>query len=249
MAKRKFNEYLILVTFKNGNTEEIEYTSNFKKKADKTSYKEMLSIYSEIKEQYENKNCTIDFLGVNDEEKMIIFSKQNIVEEISESSSLRDDVTLLFEQIKQIKNKADKLAEKKVCYNVEVNEIYHKEVENSVDLSDEHKLKTFDKLRNVLINRRDVSSDLDFYNKHKGILDSIFGYANKLTTESENHINHEIGMLENFKETGELSTTGKHIVQYSNFKDRMAKMAQLQGKYGKIINDEENCRLICSKKK
>jgi hypothetical protein len=250
MAKRKFNEYLIEVVHNNGNVEQIEYTSNFNKKADKTSYKEMLNVYSEIKEQYENKNCTISFLGINKNEKMVIFSKQNIANEISDESSLRNDVILLFESIQQIKDKAIKLNEKKTCYNVEMNEIYHKEVENSTDLSEEHKIKTFDKLRNTLIKRRDVSGDLDFYNKHKGVLNSIFGYANKLSDESEAHMNHEVEILENFKENGELLTgSGKHIVQYSNFKDRMAKMAQLQSKYGKIINDEENNRLICSKKK
>lgn len=247
MAKRKFNEYLILVTFKNGNVEEIEYTSDFKRKADKTSYKEMLSVYSEIKEQYEDKNCTIDFLGINDEEKMIIFSKQNVVEDISESTTLRDDVVLLFEKIQQIREKAETLADKKVCYNTEVNEIYHKEIENANDLSDEHKLKTFDKLRNVLINRRDVSSDLDFYNKHKNVLNSIFGYTDKLTIESEKYVSREVEMLEKFKETGVLSTGSKRIVDYTSFKDRMAKMSQLQDKYT-IVHDEENSRLICTEK-
>jgi hypothetical protein len=250
MAKRKFNEYLILVTFQNGNTEEIEYTTNFKNKVDKRNYKDMLSVYTEVKEQYSNKNCTIDFLGINENEKMVIFSKPNVVEEISDESLLRDDVILLFENLQQIKDKATALNQKKICYNVEVNEIYHKEIEATTDLSDEHKIKTFDKLRNVLIKRRDVSADLDFYNKHKNSLNSIFGYANRLSNDSEAHINYEAEILENFKENGKLSTgSSNHIVQYSSFKDRMAKMSQLQSKYGKIINDEENSRLICSKKK
>lgn len=77
MAK-KFNQYLIQITHSNGQTEDIEYTNY-----DKTSYKEMLNVYKTIKEEYSNVNCVIDFLGVNEKERVVIFKKYNEVEELS----------------------------------------------------------------------------------------------------------------------------------------------------------------------
>jgi hypothetical protein len=72
----KYRRYKIIVNYLNGNKEEIEYINN--KPVDTSSYKEMMKVYKEVKEQYISMCTSIDFIGITEDEQLnIMYSKKN----------------------------------------------------------------------------------------------------------------------------------------------------------------------------
>ena len=57
MYEKKYEEYLIKVTYENGDVENIKY-----KGVNTSDWKQMMSIYRDVKEEYNNIDCQIDFM-------------------------------------------------------------------------------------------------------------------------------------------------------------------------------------------
>lgn len=246
MATRKYQLYLIQIDHSNGSFETIEYTKDYIK-LDKTCYKTMLDVYRDTKENYKNTRCVIKFLGIAEDEKIEIFSKQFEPMEVEESTFIKDDVMILTSQLENMISKGCELKKRKQNYNVEMNRMYHEEFEFSTDLSDEHKIKAFDMLKDLLVKRRQVDCDLRLYDQTKHSFDSILGHLKLIKEATLNQEDVTKSIVDEFERTGSMPIGGgKRVYKYENFKQRMNLMKQLSSKYGVIENDEENKNLICS---
>ncbi len=72
--KRKYESYSIKITYLNGDTEDINY-----KGINTSSYKDMLKLYKDVKEEYKNESVTINFVGKTENgELRILFQKEII---------------------------------------------------------------------------------------------------------------------------------------------------------------------------
>lgn len=160
MAKRKFNQYLIQIAHHDGTTENIEYSSRLKQ-VDKSSYSDMLKVYRETKDEYSDVNCTIDFLGINDKEQVVIFKKYN---EIEDTENNGDTIFDLADELQQLLNKIftrKEIVSKSVSEaDSAINYIYHADIENTTDESDDHKINTYDKLKQAFELRRRIKMKL-----------------------------------------------------------------------------------------
>lgn len=256
---RKFNQYLIQISFPNKEVENIEYSTN-NKTADKTSYKQMLLVYKDTKELYSDVNCVIDFLGINEHEMISIFKKYNQVEEV-ESQETNNEETLieLFDLLKststKIESRKDFIHSKLSELDIQISYINHTDIEISDNNSEQHKIKTFDKLKQLMEDRRDlklehrISSSIlnstiytDLFKQLDTVNKSIKAIQQK-SIESGNVVKQYVN-----EGSKELTINGTKYYKYSNFSDRMNLMKQLSPIYNNIIHDEDNSQLICRHK-
>lgn len=249
MAIRKYQMYLIQIDYPNGSYDTIEYTKDYLK-LDKTSYKQMLEVYRETKGEYENTRCTIRFIGISEDEQVEIFSKEFEPQEVEQNSSIRDDIDVVIEQLDILIKKGEDAKSKKENYNIIVRDIYHKEIEFSEDNSESHKVRVFDKLKDIFIKRRQIDTDLKLYNQYIDKFNLIKDTVMDIQQARNGMENKTKQIIEEFKDTGDMSCgNGRRVYYYNNFKERMNLMKQLTPKYVKIENDETNKCLICKKLK
>lgn len=259
MAK-KFNQYLIQITHSNGQTEDIEYTN-----CDKTSYQGMLKVYKTIKEEYSNVNCVIDFLGINEKERVVIFKKYNEIEELSDEiidtvSESSEDLFELIEQfqnnISKIKNRGNVVKAKMSEIDAQISYIYHADIEISKDSSTEHKVETYDKLKFLFDSRRNYKHEhgLICSLNNKNVLNSLseqLGDMQKSVKVVTKNSTKAVSKIKKYTdgEAQEVDIYNSKYYKYNNFTERMTLMKNLTPQFSKIVNDEVNSQLICSNKK
>jgi len=260
MAKRKFQMYLIQITYSNGDVENIEYNTDFKQ-VNKTSYKEMLEVYKEIKEQFSEVSCTIDFIGTNQNEQMIIFRKVNEIESTSHEESVEENIIDLFEDLngllKRIREKKETLTSEIKTSDLAISYIYHADIENCDNPTERHMIDTFKKLKSAHDKRREVKHQQAFLEILKsndvnigGILGNVENIDSCLI-KIENGRNKSLEAINNYasNESEQLSIASATYYKCENFKQKMNLMKQLQPKYKHIVYDEVNKQLICRDKK
>lgn len=97
---RKYENYEIKVTYKNGDTEVISMNG-----INTSNYNDMLEVYRNVKKQYENdiKVSTIDFIGKNSNGEMKIFFSKAIKVVAGNKDLLIDCRDITFEIVERIK--------------------------------------------------------------------------------------------------------------------------------------------------
>lgn len=247
----KYQKYTIQITYLNGNKENIEYT-NFKN-INTSSYKEMLKIYTETKEQYKNESVTIDFVGVTPDEKMNVLFSKKIKSEDEENMNSFELIKDIYSKTLLLQEKAKAISDKRGLIDKEKNIFEHKDIE-FIDLNlltDEYKIKAFDEYRRILLERRIIKNEESNIKSNIEYIDIILNNITKIHNNTIKHlVNNEkstISAINN--EVPELKN--KQIIKqykYNNFKERINLMKQLEGKYDKVINDEVNKVLQCYNK-
>ena len=158
MCKRKYREYLIQIRYFNGMTDNIEFSSD--SKIEHSNYQEMLSVYRKTKEKYSDVKCTIEFLGVTDDEQLsVMFSKE--IKPTRDTSPKVEHPEALIEELQDWIDRVDKNI--KSCNEMmsfcdkQISEIYHKKFEciDGSDITDDFKIKIYDEIRELYIMRRD----------------------------------------------------------------------------------------------
>ena len=246
----KYCRYKVLVNYLNGNKEEIEYINS--KPVNTSSYKEMMKIYREVKEQYINQCESVNFIGVTEDEKLtVIYSKKMTQEDTTENSF--DLIEQLNEIVNKLKSKSAQTQDLLDLINKEKSNIEHKcfEFVELEDLVDEYKIEKFDEYRSLLLKRRIIKDEAINLKNVKEQLDIIIenterlhkrtmGYINKAILSTESAITNTVPEDKDKQKTTDYP--------YKDFKDRINLMKQLEHKFDKIVNVPEENKLICYNK-
>jgi len=248
MSVRKFREYWIRVEYPNGNYDTIEYIDE--RKVDKSNYQEMLNVYRDTKEQYEGTPCTILFMGNNREEFVEMFSKtfktkiksfedkeNETLEDLNTINLLRNNINERFANAKDLEGLATK----------RVSEFYHKVLSNIGNLNNEDKIKRYEELEILLLNRSECIDNNKVVNRYKSLFENMAKDDEKLNSIIQTKIQHHARCSNEIINQEGRSYEGNSIKKYSykNFKDKINLTKQLLPKYDKVIDDEENMELCC----
>lgn len=244
MCKRIYKSYKIRVTSDDGE-KYIKLNGN----VDTSSYKVMLEYYHMTKYKYQDEDCTIEMLGVYEDDTVgsVIFRKTSYQETVEDKEVLKptDDIV---EEIKSllelISRKNEYHNNMKSAFDKKQDVLLHK-VEtlnyldpNKVNIIDE-KLKIIDELEKVRIDRRINKNEvrkLQYLHSKINLQQIIDRFAQiKIPIDTKDY-EYVSGNLE------------EHMIKeikYSNDKQRINIMKQINGKYKKIVNDEIRKVLMC----
>ena len=247
----KYCRYKVLVNYLNGNKEEIEYINN--KPVNTSSYKEMMKVYKEVKEQYISLCTSIDFIGITEDEQLnIIFSKQNKQDEDTTENSFE-----LIERLNEIVNKLNRKSREAQdlldLINKEKSNIEHKcfEFVELEDLVDEYKIEKFDEYRSLLLKRRIIKDEAINLKNVKEQLDIIIENTERLHKRTMGYINKAILSTESAITNTVPEELDKQMVKeypYKNHGERINLMSQIEHKFDKVIVVEEEKKIKCYNK-
>lgn len=248
---RKYQSYIIEVEFHNGDKEKIDMFNS--KEVNHENYTEMRNVYKEIKEQYKDKNCNINFYGSSDDSCLDIMFTKVIKNNEESDEPLKNSIKIIEEMeslLGQLKLRSKSLG----CYVGAIEkkqDVIHHQAEASLNkpISDEEKIKAFDKLALIEKERRQLKNEQKIIEVL--IKNNIFG----ILGETLNQINQEKVNIYNLQENG----AKKYIdglenekvireIKYNSFKQRINLMKDMQKKYDKVAYDDEKMILICYNK-
>lgn len=241
---KKYSQYKIMITYLNGDKEELSY-----KGVNTESYKDMIKFYQDIKKQYINESVLIDFVGVNDNGELGVLFTKKIVTEETKQKELADKVanTRVEDILNDIKENIELLkARVEYCNgqrsvldkqeNIELHKIEHFHNKNWTPEEEIlEKIRVFDRLNNIRNARRIAKED-------KLIGGQILGYFNMDELNKVKFDHRERAYLD------EKKVVQLKIMQefsYRNFKERINLMKRLEKKYRKVVVDEANMKIIC----
>jgi len=260
--KRKYQEYLITITYLNGDRETVSY-----KGINTSSYKDMLNLYKDVKEEYKKESVTIDFIGKTDKGELGILFQKKIVTEDAELKEYAEKVvnTEIEDIIKDIYNSFKLLNDKRKYSNEQINIcnkkqdiLLHKIEHFNNELGNEIKISIFDNIQAIRIQRRKLKEDLENLTNFNGMLCHYKNKVNKrLTTEQTEKIlmtalesiqkidNKEYTFLTDEK-VEELKIMKE--VRYKKQTERVKLMQQLKKEFDKIYCDESQMKIVCYNK-
>lgn len=249
---KKYQEYKIVVTYINGDKEEINY-----KGINTSNYKDMIKLYSDIKDEYSDKSATIDFVGISTcGELKVFWSKTVEVKEVEEELINTD--TSIEDILTNIKANLELLIEKEtIAYakqgildkqqDVELHRVEN--IDNGIFISEEEKtlekVKVFDSIQNIRkerrLNKNNISLNTNISNKinKKQIINDI----SSILGISEIANNKKYEYLTD-KRAEEFSIVKK--VKFRTERERISLTSQLQPKYSKVYY--ENGEILCYNK-
>lgn len=240
MREKKFTEYIIQTTSVIGEIETIEVTG-----INKSNYKEMLEVYRDVKEDYKDISCKIDFIGKNDNGQVkVLWSKNNINNEPKEykEKSFQDIISEFLnateEKINQCNYEISKL-DKETSNTLHKIELVEFGDWNAQDEFNQEKIKLVDELIPILSKRRELKEELksinqsNIINMSKSICQSI---KDKQKVKSKKYTYEKI-----------VNEKSNKIVEvsYKNDKDRIRITSALKRKYG-TVNIDESRKIICA---
>lgn len=247
----KYSRYLIQITYMNGNKETIEYFNN--KHVNTSSYKEMMEVYKNIKEEYSNKSVLIDFVGQTEDEQLSILFTKKIKQEKLEDKTTFELVEDLNNIVNTLKVKAQQAKDIYCLVEKEKSVYEHKSIEfiDVIEISEKEKARRFDEFRSILLRRREAKNELSnvqsikveldlIHNNTKKIFNRTFGYIEKITKTTECSINNTI--------PSELDKQCIREYPYRTEKERLSLIRQLNHKYDRIIAIPEEKILKCYNK-
>lgn len=244
MCKRVYGSYKIKLT----NDNEEKYIK-VNKNIDETSYKVMLEYYHMTKYKYQNEDCTVEMIGVYEDETIgsVIFSK-TFSKEVVEDKEILKSTDEIVSDIKSLLELLDRKNEyhnsMRSAFDKKQDVLLHK-VEtlssinpNEVNIVDE-KLKIIDELEKVRVNRRinkNEARKLQYLHSKINLQEIINKFA---------QIKIPIDIKEYEYVSGDIEEQMMKEIKYSNDKQRINIMKQINGKYKKIVNDETRKVLMC----
>lgn len=237
--------YVIEIIHLNGNKQ-------IRKSIDPSNYNLTMQLYREIKEDYTSANVTINFICITDEERRTLFTKKN-----REIENNKKDLKLLIETLydtaKELENKLTNIYDNMQIMDKKKSGLEHLLIE-AIDvetLDDVKKIETFNKLREVTLERRDYKVLNQVKNLIAGDVQSIKERSNKMLDDYEQTVNKNSSILNDLIFNDESKLKEVHTIKelrYKNHKERINIMKQINGKYDKVVNDENKKVLMCYNK-
>lgn len=246
MSNRKYENYKIIVTYDNGDKEEINY-----KGINTSSYKDMLNLYNEVKEKYSDRCVVIDFVGVGENGNLSVFWTKKIENRTEEETNKNEEdnidsktsielLSIIGESLEILKKRKSQCNARLGAIDKEqdiqlhkIESIRYNKFETEEQIIAE-KLKIFDALEEIRIKRR--------YIKNEGQLLQSFVIPSKLES-IECRINSSIQKYDKLlkkddktylssEKLSDLEVIKK--VSYTTEKERLHFMKQLTPKYKKV---------------
>lgn len=238
---KKYDTYAIEVIHMNGN--------RFVKEAeDNTSYNKTMTLYRKVKEDYMSENVTIDFIGYTEDEKGSIFTKRSTTI-AQEERNIEDLVLCIVEATEQLQDQFEQVSEKIGYYDKEKSNIEHLMIEGSDvdDMTEQDKVKVFNKLRKNSLLRRDYKILQSLRAITKGDISQIESLSNSLMEKYNKTIVSNSRLTEKIIQRDQRAID-RHLIKripYQNDKQRLNTMKQIKGKYSKVINLSDEKVLAC----
>lgn len=247
---KKYQNYKISVTYINGDKEEINY-----KGINTSNYKDMIKLYSDIKDEYSDKSATIEFIGVDNSGELKIFWSKTV--EVKEEKIINNDISI-EDILINIKANLELLIEKETLAHAKQgildkqqdiqlhkiegidNGIFNNEEEKTLE-----KIKVFDSIHNLRIQRRQNKNNISLFSNINNIVNKkqLVGDISKILNISEKVCNKKYEYLTE-KKVEEFNIVKK--VKYRTEKERISLTSQLQPKYSKVYY--ENGEILCYNK-
>jgi hypothetical protein len=247
----KYRRYKIIVNYLNGNKEEIEYINN--RPVNTSSYKEMMKVYKEVKEQYISLCTSIDFVGITEDEQLnIMYSKKNKQDKDNSENSfelieqLNDIVNKLKQKSKEAQDLLSLVDKEKSVFEHEYIEFVELE-----DLVDEYKIEKFDEYRGLLLRRRVIKDEAINLKNVKEQLDIIIENTDRLHKRTVGFINKAILSTESAIAQTVPEDLDKQLVKeykYKNHGERINLMSQIEHKFDKVVVIENDNIIKCYNK-
>ncbi|HCL4455230.1 TPA: hypothetical protein N2D10_003257 [Clostridium botulinum] len=260
--ERKYQEYSIKITYLNGDTEDINY-----REINTSSYKDMLKIYKDVKEEYKNESVIIDFIGKTENGELGILFQKKIINKDAElkeyaekvvNTEIEDIIKNIYNSFKLLNDKRKYSNEQINIYNKKQDVLLHKIEHFNNELENEMKISIFDNIQAIRIQRRKLKEDLENLTNFNGMLCHYKNKVNKrLTTEQVEKIlitalesiqkinNKQYGFLTDEK-VEELKIMKE--VRYKKQTERVKLMQQLKKEFDKIYCDESKMKIVCYNK-
>lgn len=241
----KYNTYIIEIIHLNGNKQ-------IRKSEKPSCYKTTLAEYKEIREAYVGKSVTINFVGLSEEERSIIFFKKNSRAEDNKKDikTLIDDITVLSSELS---NKLQEVSDMTSIIDKRKSNIEHLFVESiNVDvLDDGKKIDVFNQLREITLERRDYKILNEIRSGINNEVKEIIKLSNFISEQYERIIQAHTSISESLITDEDSKYKEGHLIReypYKTFKERMSLMNQLKPKYDRIVNDDAANKLLCYNK-
>lgn len=241
----KYNTYAIEIVHINGNKQLREAKKN-------DSYKDTITLYHQIKEDYMTRDVTINFIGITEEDEQgIIFTKKNTIIE-DEKRDVEDLIMTINEAAEQLQEQYKIISGKESYYDKRKSNIDHLFVE-AVDadkLTDGEKIKIFDEIREINLMRRDYKILNTIRKNTCHDLNLIMQKSRAIYSEYDKHIQRNTEKLASLtkKENGSMDIHLIEEVKYKDFKHRMQLMKEYKKKFDKIIHFPEKKVIACYNK-
>lgn len=244
--KKKYEEYNILVKYQNGDTENLNYNG-----VNTSNYLEMRKVYNDIKQEYEGKSVSIEFIGKGRKGNLKVFWNKNMnsnrndlnatLEKLQEMDT-SDILKLVKESLLIVKNRPSYYLNQDSVFDKEINVQNHalETIEENYKLSESKKnilrLESAKKIGHLTVRRRDNKYQ---HKTAKHFLDGVdVNPVIDMVTDSlkyyENISNREYDILTDEK-AEELNIIQKK--QYRNEKERIRIMSEFKKKYGNVSYD------------
>ena len=241
---KKYNSYEIEVLFINGNKQ-------IKKAKNANSYADTLKLYRQIKNKYMNKNVTINFIGRNGQNKKIFFRKQCTTIK-TDTHNIKELIESINQLALELQNQYRCIGDKISYYDKQRSNIDHTCIEaiNIESITDQDKIQIFDQLREIQLARRHYKILQDISQSTNDALDTVINQSNIILDKYNNIVRRNNKKLNKIlKNNNSNMNTHKIIkIKYTDFKDRMRIMSNIERKYDKIIHIPEEKVLACYNK-
>ena len=241
----KYNSYAVEIVHLNGNKQLKEAENN-------TDYNSTMSLYYDIKENYMDKDVTINFLGFTENDKQgIIFTKRNTIIN-NERKNMETLVKTIYESSKELQELYRIVANKEGYYDKKKSNIDHLFIEavDTDELTTDDKAKIFDEIREInllrrdykILNevRRDTCNDINFIvQKAKNVLNKYEDTIDKNNNTLKSLINRD------------KNTISIHLIEevsYTSEKERVMLIRKLKTQYDRIVQMPEKKIIACYNK-
>lgn len=257
MCERKYQQYEIVVRFSNGDKEEINMLNETE--INKSNYKEMLKVYSEVKEIHKDKECVIEFCGSsNDSSLNVIFTKElkrtEDIETITNDIPIKDSIQELTRIVKHITERSNFLDSKLSLLSKQQDFLLHR-----IELSDENVsldeiVSTYNEMRKIRLDRREVKNERNIIQRleNKGIMFNFNRIANIIDNVNLDNLEAKVEKAkEQAKEIYIAPLEENQLIRtipFKTHKERMHFIKQMEIKYDKIIVDDERKIITCYNK-
>jgi hypothetical protein len=241
----KYNSYAVEIVHLNGNRQLREAEDN-------TSYNSTIALYHDIKEDYMDKDVTINFLGYTEnDEQGIIFTKKNTIIN-NERKNIETLVKTIYESSKELQELYRIIADKEGYYDKKKSNIDHLFIEavDTNELTTEDKAKIFDEIREINLLRRDYKILNEIRRNTHVDINTIVQRAENILNKYKNNISKNNKTLKSLINRDKKSIS-VHLIEevpYTSQKERVLLIKKLKKQYDRIVQIPEREVIACYNK-
>ena len=247
MAERKHLKYTLLIEYLNGDKEEI----NFKQQeVDNTSYKEMLEIYKEYKEEYKDKCAKIHFVGINETNELnVLFTKEFKNEEtkqkeyasIVENTRIKDIVLDIQRYNKLYEDRISYIEQRIGAIEKQKSDVLHV-IENKNNPDEKDIVELYKELYGIIKERRAVKTDLKYVENAGSIINNV--QLNQLVRKIDKIEKSEFNDMQTAEDREKIYKE----YTYRNNKEKLYLINKYKKDYDKVTVKESESKIIFYKK-